>query len=267
MKPFICKTCGTQFSETQEPPSSCPICEDERQYVHPDGQSWTRLADLQGVYTNDVKQLDEALYSIVTTPKFAIGQQAYLIQTPEGNVLWDCITLLDDETIQTINALGGIKKIAISHPHYYSSMLEWAHAFNAELYLHEADKAHVMRPDERITFWQGESLALQEGVTLVNSAGHFEGGTVLHWQEGVKGDSALFTGDIIQVVADPKWVSFMFSYPNSIPLSRKKIERIVGSLEPFAFEKIYGAFNGVVQKDAKAALKRSAERYIKAITD
>ena len=47
MPNYICVTCGIQFKESAEPPPHCPICEDERQYVNPDGQAWTTLDELK----------------------------------------------------------------------------------------------------------------------------------------------------------------------------------------------------------------------------
>src|SRR4051794_27263996 len=122
MTNFICVTCGTQFTETDGAPEHCPICEDERQYVGRNGQQWTTLAATQATHHNVVAALEPGLESIVTEPKFAIGQRAHLIQSPGGNVLWDCITLIDDATVAAVQARGGISAIAISHPHYYSTM-------------------------------------------------------------------------------------------------------------------------------------------------
>lgn len=265
MTKFICKTCGVQFEASHMPPDTCPICEDERQYLPLTGQAWTTHSEIQANHKNEIKQLEPNLYSIKTTPKFAIGQQAHLIVRPSGNILWDCVSLLDEATIEAIKALGGIKVIALSHPHYYSSMLDWAQTFDAELLIHEADKQHVTRQVKEIRFWKGETFDLDDGATLVNAAGHFDGGTVLYVPELNEGKAAVLSGDIIQVVADPKWVSFMYSYPNSIPLSAKKVQHIMNTLEPFTFERLYGAFGGVVQEDAKNAVELSAKRYIAAL--
>jgi hypothetical protein len=91
-------------------------------------------------------------------------------------------------------------------------------------------------------------------------------GTVLYWAGGAEGKGALLTGDIIQVVADRKHVSFMYSYPNYIPLSASVVERIIKAVEPFEYERVYGAFwDTVIEKDGKAVVKRSAEQYLKAI--
>lgn len=267
MTHFICKTCGTQFAETAVPPTTCPICADERQYIGWSGQQWTTLAELQTNHHNKVEAEEPNLTGIGTTPGFAIGQRALLVQTPQGNLLWDCISLLDEATRTAVNQLGGIKAIAISHPHYYSAMIEWAKAFNAPIYLHAADQQWVMRPDTAVQFWQGETKLLWDGLTLIRGGGHFAGGTMLHWPAGASGAGALLTGDIMTVVSDRRWVSFMYSYPNLIPLPVKKVEEIVTAVSPYTFERIYGAWWGrVVKEDAKTAVRRSADRYIAALS-
>src|SRR6266576_6440315 len=104
MENFICMQCGTQFSESAKPPLHCTICEDERQFVRYSGQEWTTLERLAADYHNRFKDEASQLLGIGTEPEFAIGQRALLLQSPEGNLLWDCISLLDDETIAEVNA-------------------------------------------------------------------------------------------------------------------------------------------------------------------
>ena len=207
------------------------------------------------------------LLGLGTEPEFAIGQRALLLQTSGGNLLWDCITLLDDKTIAEVNARGGIRAIAISHPHYYTTMAEWAECFDAQIFLHTADREWVMRKSSRIQFWEGTRLPLWDDLTLINCGGHFEGGTVLHWPAGANGKGALLTGDIIQVVQNRRYVSFMRSYPNLIPLGPAAIQRILETVDPFPFEQIYGGWwQAKVRSDAKLAVTRSAERYLRAIS-
>ncbi len=268
MTNFICTTCGTQHAETEAPPPRCAICEDERQYVGWGGQQWTTMPGLRQTYQITVKLEELGLYGIGMEPSFAIGQRALLVTQPHGNVLWDCIPLLDDGLVKMIQGIGGISAIAISHPHYYSSMVQWSRAFDCPIYLHAADRKWVMRPDPAIEFWEGETKQVGGGLTLIRCGGHFDGGTVLHWPEGTDGKGAILSGDIIQVVPDRRWVSFMYSYPNLIPLPASTVRRIVAAVEPFAFERIYGAWWGkVVATDAKAAVRGSADRYIRAIQD
>lgn len=267
MEYWICRTCGTQFAASEQQPEECPICCDQRQYVGYQGQTWTTLAQLQADnYRNEFREHEPGLTGIGTIPTFAIGERALLLQHPQGNVLWDCMSLIDDRTVAEVRRLGGLSAIAISHPHYYSTMIEWSERFNAPIYLHEADSQWIMRPSERIIFWSGETHPLKEGVTLHRLGGHFAGGTVLHWQQGAEGRGALLSGDIIQVVADHRWVSFMYSYPNLIPLPASVVQRIRDRVEPLQFERMYGAwFDRVVSYDAHAAVLRSAERYIRAL--
>jgi hypothetical protein len=183
-------------------------------------------------------------------------------------LLWDCIALLDDRTISEVNARGGIRSIAISHPHYYTTMVEWAERFDAQILLHAADREWVMRKSPRIHFWEGGTLPLWDNLTLINCGGHFEGGTVLHWPAGENSKGALLTGDIIQVVQDRRYVSFMRSYPNLIPLGAAAVDHILKAIEPFPFDQIYGAWwKANVLSDAKAAVRRSAERYLRRISE
>ncbi len=80
------------------------------------------------------------------------------------------------------------------------------------------------------------------------------------------GGGALFTGDIVQVVADRDWVSFMYSYPNLIPLPAQEVETIRRLVETLEFDRVYGAWWGtIVSDDAKAKVLRSADRYLAAL--
>jgi len=267
MENFICLQCGTQFAETARPPEACPICKDERQFVRHSGQEWTTLAELAVDHHNRFEDEAPHLLGIGTEPEFAIGQRALLLQSPGGNLLWDCISLLDSKTATEVKAQGGIRAIAISHPHYYSAMVEWAERFDTQIFLHAEDQQWVMRDTPRARFWKGTTLSLWDDLTLTNCGGHFEGGTVLHWPAGADGKGALLTGDIIQVVQDRRHVSFMRSYPNLIPLGPAAIRRILDAIAPFSFDQIFGAWwKANVLSDAKAAVVRSAKRYLGAIS-
>jgi len=266
MDSWICVTCGTQYPPGQAP-LECPICLDQRQYVGHEGQKWTTIASMRANgYHNVIREQEPHLTGIGTEPSFAIGQRALLVQTGQGNVLWDCISLLDENTVAAVQQLGGIKAIAISHPHFYTSMVDWATRFDAQLFLHEADRKWVMRPDERITFWSGETMNLLDDISLARLGGHFSGSSVLHWGSGADGKGVLLTGDTIQVVADRNWVSFMYSYPNLIPLPASEITRMRDRAAQFPFDRLYGGwFNSIVVGNAKEAVMGSADRYIQAL--
>ena len=264
---FICTTCGTQFPPSDSPPDACAICQEERQYVNPLGQAWTTLAKMARTHHNAFGQEEPGLLGIGTEPSFAIGQRALLMRLPDGNVLWDCVSFIDPATIEIVRALGGLAAIAISHPHYYTTMVEWSRAFdNAPIFLHEADRQWVMRPDPAIQFWQGERHELSPGVTLIRCGGHFAGATVLHWAQGADGKGALLSGDIVQVGPDRK-VSFMRSYPDLIPLDASSVQRIADALARWPFDPIYGAWwERVIRTGGKQAMEVSVRRYIDAVS-
>jgi hypothetical protein len=262
MERFICAACGTQYPDSDEPPAECPICVDERQYVPKGGQRWTTMAELAGKQSNDFRD-EGTLTGVGTVPWFAIGQRALLVPYGDSNLMWDCITLLDDATAAEIERRGGLAAIAISHPHYYSGMVEWAHRFDCPIHLHAADAEWVMRPDPAISHWDGETLELGHGLTLIRGGGHFPGGVMLHRENGA---GELLTGDIIQVIPDLGHVGFMWSYPNLVPLPDAEVQAIAASVEPFEFDTIYGAWwDRIVPAGAKDVVRRSAERYGRAL--
>ncbi|MCB0152080.1 MAG: hypothetical protein KDE01_31045, partial [Caldilineaceae bacterium] len=159
-----------------------------------------------------------------------------------------------------------IQAIAISHPHFYSSMMEWSRAFDAPIYLHADNRPFVMRPDPAIEYWTDETLALLPGVTLIRCGGHFPGSTVLHWTGGAEGRGVLLTGDTIMVVQDRRYVSFLYSYPNLLPLPASAVRRIAAAVQPYRFDRLYsGWWDKVVDGEADTAVARSAERYVRII--
>ena len=128
MPAFICTACGTQYLPSEASPDKCPICTDERQFVPASGQSWTTLEGLRSAHSNKFHRLARGLTTIETTPAFGIGQRAILARTPADSVLWECIALIGGAPVDLLNGLGGVAAIAISHPHYYTTMVDWSRA-------------------------------------------------------------------------------------------------------------------------------------------
>jgi glyoxylase-like metal-dependent hydrolase (beta-lactamase superfamily II) len=263
MTVFLCATCCTSYPEAEAPPPACPICEDERQYVPRDGQAWTTRAAVAARHRNAWRLHEPGLLSLQPVPAIAIDQRAFLVTTPGGNLLWDCIALLDDATEAIVRGLGGLAGIAISHPHYYSVMQDWAAAFGCPIHLHAADRAWIMRPSPAIRLWEGDENPVLPGATLLRLGGHFEGGTVLHWTGAVDGEGVLLSGDIVQVAPAGRRVSFQWSYPNMMPLPAATVRRIAGRLAALRFDRAYGAFQGrEIPAGAGEVVARSAARYV-----
>jgi hypothetical protein len=89
------------------------------------------------------------------------------VQAPNGNILWDCTSLIDEATIEAVQTLGGLSAVAMSHSHFYASLVEWSYALGGvPIYVHAADRTWVIRPDPAITFWEGDTHTLGEGIQL-----------------------------------------------------------------------------------------------------
>ncbi|BCQ37375.1 MULTISPECIES: MBL fold metallo-hydrolase [Erwinia] len=268
MENYICKGCGTSYTASVCPPELCQVCNEERAHVPGGQQEWTTLRDMQRKYRNSWKMLEQDMFEITTVPRFSIGQRAILIRTPAGNILWDCISFLDNATKHLIDSLGGISAIAISHPHYYTTSQDWASSFGCQVYLHADDKEWLMRPDSSIRFWEGDYVELNKYVSLVRLGGHYHGGTVAHLPFAAEGRGAVLSGDIIQVAADRCRVSFMWSYPNMLPLSERTVSRMTETVLKYRFDRLYGALSGHdVLSGAGKIIRTSADRYIDLLND
>ncbi len=222
------------------------------------------MPDLQGRHRNRLTELEAGLVEVVTEPAFAIGQRALLVQTPHGNLLWDCLTMIDLETVTALNGLGGVDVMAISHPHFYGAVASWATALDCpRVLLPAADREHLMHRHPSIVHFDEVEMSPLEGLRLIRVGGHFLGSTVLHWPGGAGGRGVLLSGDSIAVVADRRHVTFLYSYPNRIPLAAADVRMIAQRCRPLAFDRLYSGFSdGLIASGAHAAVLRSAERYV-----
>ncbi|EME44129.1 hypothetical protein DOTSEDRAFT_71814 [Dothistroma septosporum NZE10] len=255
---LICTACGTQFDVPADKPlKACRICDDPRQFVPPNGQSWTSLAQMRGKFHNVFKQddVESRMTSIITEPKFAIGQRCILLETPDGNVLWDCIAFLDQETVDYIKSKGNLKAIVISHPHYYTTHLDWAKTFDCPVYFAKDDERWVNQPDpeERRKLFATVSEPIVDDVVAIRTGGHFPGSLCLLW------DKKLFIADTLVTVPSALYhidrppgttsYAFMWSIPNMIPLPPNEMLKMWQALKPFEFESTHGAFAGLDVRD------------------
>ena len=260
---FICETCGTQFAESAAPPPACPVCEDERQYVGWSGQRWTTHVELARRHVLRI-ETDGDLLGIGMAPDFAIPQRALLLPTGAGNLLWECVSLVTDDAVAALRARGGVDAIVISHPHFYASMVEWSEALgDVPIVIHADDRAWVQRPPPRIRFWEGDVLRLSHDITLLRCGGHFPGSTALHWASGPREGGALFPGDALQVVQDRRHVTFMYSYPNFIPMRGSDVRAMRERLLGYDFDDVYGyTWGRNILGGARAAVDASFERFL-----
>ncbi|KAJ4195602.1 hypothetical protein NW755_001763 [Fusarium falciforme] len=262
---LVCVTCGTQFpTADRSKVKTCHICDDPRQFVPPSGQSFSTLEELGKTHRNEFTPCpaDPRLTFISSTPKLAIGQRAILIQTPEGNILWDCISLLDEETISKIQALGGLRAMVISHPHFYSTHVQWARAFKCPVYLSAEDaRWATMASAHQIPLASTETEVVS-GVKAIKLGGHFPGSMVLLFDgrlliadtlmttaAGVGGWEVDATGTSRSKPPGLNSFSFLYSIPNFIPLNLDEMSRMWGILKKYDFRATYGGFAGMDIED------------------
>lgn len=260
----ICATCAVEHSAHTE---VCAICADERQYVPEEGQQWVTLEALvaHGV-TASIRELEPDLFGLSTDPEVGIGQTSKIVRTPQGMLLWDPVGFIDDDVANRVRQRGDVVAIAASHPHMFGVQAEWSRALGGvPVLVAEADREWVARPDAAIETWAGD-LEILPGVTLTQPGGHFPGSAVVHWAAGAEGRGVLLAGDTVLPNPDRTSVAFLRSYPNNIPLSAAVVERVTRHLERFEFDRLYGNFEIVVETDARAAVRRSADRHIGWVT-
>ncbi|MCP2256397.1 Metallo-beta-lactamase superfamily protein [Streptoalloteichus tenebrarius] len=259
---WICATC-VNHHEGEQPPASCKICADERQWVPITGQRWTTLEELaRDGHTVEFREQEPNLVGLGVKPGLGINQRGLLVRTSGGNLLWDPPGFLDDDAVRTVRELGGLAAVSSSHPHMYGAAVEWSRAFDAPILLPEADQEWMTRTDPAVRTWSG-SLSPLPGVTLVQCGGHFPGSSVLHWADGADGAGVLLTGDTIYVTPGRDRVTFLWSAPNMLPLPERLVRQVVAAVRPYEFGRIYGGWwTSVLDGDAKQVVERCAERYV-----
>jgi hypothetical protein len=263
---YLCVTCGTQYADSALPPASCRVCIDDRQHVGRDGQLWTTHDELAATLHVRIAP-DNDLTGVGIVESFAIPQRALMLRTDAGNILWDCISVVTPAAVDEITRVGGIDMIAISHPHFYSSMVEWSDAFGGvPILTHDADRDWISRPSPRIATWSGHEHRLSDTVRLIHTPGHFAGSSVLHWTAAPHGKQVLLTGDSLHVAADRRHVSVMHSVPNYIPVGAHVIRDIRERLAGVEFDDLYGfTWDLDIIGDARRAVEESFDRYLTAI--
>jgi hypothetical protein len=263
MPVWICRACAVEHPDTAQPPASCRICSEERQYVPISGQAWTTLAELSALGTTlSIEEVEPDLFGISEHPQVGIGQRAHLVRTNAGNLLWDPTGFVDEDGAARVRALGPVAAIVASHPHMYGVQVEWSRALGGvPVLVAEADREWVQRPDEAIEYFTGEPEVVP-GITLRTPGGHFPGSVVAYWTAGAEGRGVLLSGDTIFPGQDGRWVSFMRSFPNNIPLSIAVVDRVANAVNAHSFDRMYGNFGGIIPTDAQAVVRRSADRQM-----
>ena len=134
--------------------------------------------------TQRLPEEEPGLVAIDTRPAVAIGQRALLVRTPAGNVMWDCITLLDEASVARVRELGGLAAIAISHPHFYATR-RLERGLRRLPGLHPRGRREwVQYPGPGLRLWEGEAVEVLPGADADQHRRPLRGVDVLHWAAG-----------------------------------------------------------------------------------
>ena len=264
---WTCEQCGAQFPESAAPPSSCPVCEDERQYVNWKGQNngcrarhWRSATGSSGVTTSAFRASGR--------PGFAIGSARSSSLSRDGCVMWDCIPLATREAVDHVSSLGGLRSIAVSHPHYYGAVADWSEASAGCRSICMATIANGSCARTPASCRGPGQPQISDDIALVRTGGHFAGGTILHWRAGADGRGALLTGDIAMVAMDRRSLSFMYSFPNYIPLNaRRRASRRAGGGAAGVRPHLGAWWGKNIEAGAKAAFDASVKSISRGDSD
>jgi hypothetical protein len=264
MTVWICGACGVEQADSETVPAVCAICSDERQYVPMSGQAWSTIDELSAKGTTvTIEEVEPRLFGIRANPIVGIGQRTHLVQTDQGNLLWDPIGYVDSAAAAAVLEHGPVVAIVASHPHHFGAQVEWSRALGGvPVLVSDADRQWVQRPDAAIEYIGDNDLPILPGVVIRTIGGHFPGSKVAYWADGAEGRGVVLSGDTMFPTQDGKWVGFMRSYPNNIPLSAAVVERIATVALASPFDRLYGNFGWVIPSDAHGAIRRSADRHV-----
>ncbi|MFW0793653.1 hydrolase [Gordonia sp. CPCC 205515] len=263
---WICDLCGNEFPPAGQPPTRCPICADDRQFIPRSGPSWS---ELNPAADNELTaaELEPGFWQLTIRPSVGIGQHTYVIESTDGNVLWEPPGFIGPSLTDWLDEHGGLCAITASHPHLVGASVSLSHRYGrVPVWFNDNDRRWVTRPDPVIEFWR-DTTNIAPGLHLVQCGGHFPGSAVLHLPQAADGRGALLTGDTIMAVPHPEMVSFMRSFPNLIPLSPRLVRGIADRVAELRFDRIYAAFGAPVAPKAAEIVASSAQRYIDWVTD
>ncbi|HEU5485209.1 MAG TPA: hydrolase [Microlunatus sp.] len=256
----LCATCAVETDGDSSPDRVCPICADERQYRPKTGQRWTTVDELLAAgHTLEWFEVEPDLIGLTTSPGVGIGQQTMITCTPEGNLLWDPPGLITNEAVDHVRRLGPTVAIAASHPHMFGVQLAWAEVLKAPVLVNAKDAEWLQRRTDAIELW-ADQRSITSTITLLELGGHFPGSCVALWSAGAGGRGVLLAGDTIFANPDGT-ASFMRSYPNRIPLSGAVVQRLADATDRLAFDRLYNNFGAVIDADARAMVRFSADRH------
>ncbi len=255
LSPFVCENCGF-WQKRFAVPDTCPVCEDFRHPVPPDGYAF---ATPEQVDARQAVSWDEPLPGVTrfsTEPSIGIGSSGYLIETPAGNLHFDGCGWYDDEALARVEERGGVAFLAASHAHVYGALWRVADRYSPKV-VFQAEALPFCQAFP-VTFPFDEAWELTPGFTLHRTAGHTPDHTVLHDATNRRlycGDALKFTfAGEKQTVGTPETVSTHLAYDAHIPITHGDARRYRELFASLDFDAVVTPWEVVTAGGKAAAL-------------
>ena len=261
---YCCTNCGF-WQRRFATPTMCPVCEDYRHPLPPNGYAFLTADEVAGRQTVTIDEPLPGVMRISTSPQMGIGSCGYVIQSQVGNVHFEGAGWYDEAALEMI---GDVHFLAASHPHVYGAL--WR--------VVEAKRPKVVVQAEALPFCQAfavtlpfdDSYRLAAGLTLHRTAGHTPDHTVLHDANRRR----LFCGDAFkftfpkpgQTTGRPDSISCHKAFDAHIPLTRGDVLRYREIIAPLDFDAVVTPWE-VVPEGGKAWVMRLLDHQLQGDPD
>jgi glyoxylase-like metal-dependent hydrolase (beta-lactamase superfamily II) len=266
MATWICNGCGLEHGDSPTPPpmDGCvfdrgPVSDEELGDLGAHTREWLSLTALAAQpHNTEHRDHGRGVHSFRREPRLGIGQWSFLVQTGQGNVLWDPPAYLDPEVEGLVRGLGGAVVIMTSHPHMFAAQVSWSHALGGiPVMVNRHGQRWLPRHDPVIEFWEHE-ISPVPGVTAIELGGHMPSSAV-----ALTADGTLLVGDTISGSLSPNWLSFQRNFPRHVPMSAGVVQRLVDRLEEIEFDRLYTLGGDTIDDDAHGVVRRAARRHVR----
>ena len=266
MERFVCVTCGTQFPDADDAAAERARSATTRASTSRSRASSGRRSPSCAPTTATRSGDEGALTGIGTEPHVRDRPARAARPARRANLLWDCVTLLDDATAAAVERRGGLAAIAISHPHYYSAMVEWAHRFDCPVLPARGRPrvGHAARPRDRVLGGRDARPRRRADADPLRRPLRRR-----HRAAPARRGRAAVAATSSRSSPTARWVCFMYSYPNLIPLPEAAVQAMARRARAVRVRARSTAPGGArsSRRDGAGIVRRSAERYARALRE
>ena len=251
MKHYLCTNCGF-WQQFFEAPRSCPVCLDFRHTPPDDAWEFLPFDVAASRYQTNWATDELNITTFTTLPKLGIGPSGYLIPRKQGNIFFESCGFYDEAALDFIEEQGGLAHLSFSHPHAMGAAWQLQERFEPQVAVQVRDLSWALTLNTEFPF--DEKLALDDGATLIHSAGHFDGHSVLHLADR----KILLAGDMLKFHFESgvfTGISTHKAFNRRVPMSHAEVRRYRDVIAPLDFEHIYTTFERAPDGSKSLALR------------